>query len=189
MPDSALLVIDVQNDFCPGGSLAVENGGEVVAPLNRIIAHCRARGVFRYFSRDWHPAVTEHFRKWPPHCIAETWGAAFHPALDVNGVVIISKGMGMDDDFYSAFEGFDQNGLSFADRLRRDGVRKLYAGGIATDFCVLETVLGALRNGFRVSVMHDACRGVNPQQSVEAFRKMEAHGAELSTTERAVREL
>ena len=176
----ALVVVDVQNDFCPGGSLAVERGDEVVAPLNRLIAEFLRRGEPVYKSRDWHPAETKHFAAyggtWPVHCVQNTRGAEFHPdLLDDPRIHIVSKGTG-DEDSYSAFDGTD-----LAEDLRRRGVREVWVGGLATDYCVKNTVLDALRQGFRVRAVRDAMRAVNlqPGDDQRAVEEMRAAGAEI----------
>jgi nicotinamidase/pyrazinamidase len=176
----ALIVVDVQNDFCPGGSLAVERGDEVVAPLNRLIDEFLARGLPVYKSRDWHPPHTKHFADhggtWPVHCVQDTRGAEFHPDLSQDPrVEVVSKGTG-DEDSYSAFDG-----TSLAEDLRRQGVREVWVGGLATDYCVKNTVLDALREGFRVRALSDAMRAVNlqPGDDTRALEEMRAAGAEV----------
>ena len=174
----ALIVVDVQNDFCPGGSLAVEHGDEVVAPLNRLIEEFLARGEPVYKSRDWHPSTTKHFSAyggtWPVHCVQGTRGAEFHPELsDDPRVEIISKGTG-DENSYSAFDG-----TALADTLRSQGVEEVWVGGLATDYCVKNTVLDARREGFRVRALSDAMRAVNLFDDARAVEEMRAAGAEV----------
>jgi len=176
----ALIVVDVQNDFCPGGSLAVERGDEVVAPLNRLIEEFLARGEPVFKSRDWHPARTKHFAAyggtWPVHCVQNTRGAEFHPELlDDPRIQIISKGTG-DEDNYSAFDGTD-----LASLLRRQGVTEVFVGGLATDYCVKNTVLDALREGFKVRALTEAMRAVNlqPGDDARALEEMRRAGAEI----------
>jgi nicotinamidase/pyrazinamidase len=176
----ALIVVDVQNDFCPGGSLAVEHGDEVVGPLNRLIEEFLSRGEPVYKSRDWHPATTKHFEAyggtWPVHCVQGTRGAEFHPELSVDPRVrVVSKGEG-DEDNYSAFDG-----TTLAEDLRREGVEEVWAGGLATDYCVKQTVLDALREGFRVKAVSDAMRPVeaNPGDGERAVEEMRRAGAEI----------
>lgn len=176
----ALVVVDVQNDFCPGGTLAVEQGDEVVAPLNKLIDEFLSRGDIVVKSRDWHPARTKHFTAyggtWPVHCIKETHGAQFHPALsDDPRIGIVSKGMG-DEDNYSAFDGTD-----LARMLREHGVEEVWVGGLATDYCVKNTVLDALREGFKVKALRDAMRAVNiqPGDDLRAVEEMRNAGAEV----------
>src|SRR5688500_6375290 len=155
----ALLLVDVQNDFCPGGALAVAEGDQVIAPLNKLIKEFLHRGEPVFKSRDWHPRQTKHFREfggtWPVHCVQDTKGAAFHPDLiDDVRIRTISKGMG-DEDSYSAFDGtvLDQH-------LRQQGVEEIGVVGLATDYCVKTTVLDALKEGFRVRAMEVAMRAL-----------------------------
>ena len=176
----ALIVVDVQNDFCPGGALAVERGDEVVEPLNRLIKEFLERGEPVYKSRDWHPVRTKHFADyggtWPVHCVQNTRGAEFHEdLLDDQRVRVVSKGMG-DEDSYSAFDG-----TTLAEDLRRKGVGEVWVGGLATDYCVKNTVLDALREGFRVRALSDAMRAVNlqPGDDQRAIEEMRAAGAEI----------
>jgi nicotinamidase/pyrazinamidase len=181
----ALLVVDVQNDFCPGGALAVPEGDAVLAPLNARIAEMRAAGAPVYASRDWHPPTTAHFAPlgpWPPHCVANTAGAAFHRALQLPpDTVVITKGNASGSDGYSAFEGRTAAGTMLADDLRARGVSHLVVGGLATDYCVRASVLDARRLGFDVTVLHDAIRGVDvhPGDSERALEEMRAAGAEV----------
>jgi nicotinamidase/pyrazinamidase len=176
----ALIVVDVQNDFCPGGSLAVERGDEVVAPLNRLIEEFLSRGEPVFKSRDWHPARTKHFARyggtWPVHCVQNTRGAEFHPdLLDDPRIEIVSKGLG-DENNYSAFDG-----TTLAAALREQGVEEVWVGGLATDYCVKQTVLDALSHGFRVKALTDAMRAVNlqPGDDALAIEEMRQAGAEI----------
>jgi nicotinamidase/pyrazinamidase len=176
----ALIVVDVQNDFCPGGSLAVERGDEVVAPLNELINEFLARGEPVFKSRDWHPAQTGHFAAyggtWPVHCVQNTRGAEFHKDLvEDPRIRIISKGLGNEDQ-YSAFDG-----TTLAEELRARGVVEVWVGGLATDYCVKNTVLDALREGFKVKALTKAMRAVNlrPGDDARAVEEMQSAGAEI----------
>jgi nicotinamidase/pyrazinamidase len=176
----ALIVVDVQNDFCPSGSLAVARGDEVVAPLNKLIGEFLERGEPVFKSRDWHPEKTKHFAAyggtWPVHCVQNTKGAEFHPDLiDDMHIRVISKGLG-DEDCYSAFDGTD-----LALQLRRLGVEEVWIGGLATDYCVKNTVLDAVKEGFRVKALEDAMRAVevNPGDGERAIAEMRDAGAEV----------
>ena len=176
----ALLVIDVQNDFCPGGALAVAEGDQVVAPLNKLIEEFLERGEPVFKSRDWHPAQTKHFAAyggtWPVHCVQNTRGAEFHPDLiDDIHIRTISKGLG-DTDCYSAFDETD-----LALQLRRLGVEEVWVGGLATDYCVKSTVLDALKEGFEVKAVENAMRAVevNPGDGERAIAEMKQAGAEI----------
>jgi nicotinamidase/pyrazinamidase len=170
----------VQNDFCPGGTLGVAGGDEVVAPLNKLIAEFLARGEPVFKSRDWHPATTKHFAAyggtWPVHCVQNTKGAEFHPELmDDIHIRVISKGQG-DEDQYSAFDGTD-----LALQLRRLGVEEVLVGGLATDYCVKQTVLDARKEGFKVKALENAMRAVevNPGDGERAIEEMREAGAEI----------
>jgi nicotinamidase/pyrazinamidase len=195
MHPTALLIVDVQNDFCPGGALAVPEGDQVIAPLNRAAAWVAQRGGLVVASRDWHPRTTRHFKAfgglWPAHCVQETHGAAFHPDLKLpDGAVIVSKGTSTEDDGYSAFEGRTDDGKTLHEVLQAHGVRRLVVGGLATDYCVRASVLDALQHGYEVVVLTDAIRGVNlqPDDSARALQEMQAHGAHLMPTEEALRD-
>lgn len=180
MSVNALLVVDVQNDFCPGGALPVGAGDEVVGVLNAYIRMFSGCGSLIFASRDWHPAQTRHFKEWPPHCLAGTSGAMFHPGLRFPAdAVIISKGMTPDADGYSAFQGFDAEGVPFVERLRRKTVDTVYIGGLATDYCVKHSVLDALGYGLRVYLLMDGVRGVNlrPDDERRAVAEMVSRGA------------
>jgi nicotinamidase/pyrazinamidase len=183
----ALLIVDVQNDFCPGGALGVERGEEVIAPLNHLAREFLERGDLVIKSRDWHPATTRHFADyggtWPVHCVQGTAGAEFHRALlDDPRIIIVSKGMG-DEDSYSAFDG-----TGLAALLRAQGVEEVWVGGLATDYCVKNTVLDALREEFRVKAIADAMRAVDlePGDGERAVAEMRARGAEIINTDDAL---
>ena len=183
-PKRALIVVDVQNDFCPGGTLAVPHGDEVVEPLNRVIDEFLERGEPVYKSRDWHQPTTKHFADyggvWPVHCVQNTKGAAFHPALrDDPRITVISKGLG-DTDCYSAFDETD-----LLDQLRRQNVEEVVVGGLATDYCVRSTVLDALKNGFKVKALANAMRAVDvqPGDGERAIEEMRNAGAEVLSTD------
>lgn len=190
MKKSALVVVDVQNDFCPGGALAVKDGDAVVPALNRYMERFKAAGLIVYAARDWHPEKTIHFEeyggRWPAHCVKWTEGAKFHPGLSLpEGVVVITKGDGPDEDSYSAFDGKDPEGRTFSEALNDGRINHLYVGGLATDFCVRQTVLDALKEGIGVTVLLDAVRGVdvNPGDSRRAIDEMIEKGADTTTFE------
>jgi nicotinamidase/pyrazinamidase len=185
---AALLVTDVQNCFCPGGSLAVSGGDEVVPVLNEYMKRFKASGLPIYASRDWHPAETKHFRgfggPWPPHCVQGTKGAEFHPDLRLPAeAIIVSKGMDPLQDAYSVFQAVEADGTDFGTSLERNGIEHLYIGGLATDYCVRATALDALNAGLKVTVLLDAIRGVNlrPDDSKRAIEEMIGAGAETAT--------
>jgi nicotinamidase/pyrazinamidase len=181
MARKALIVVDVQNDFCPGGSLAVGHGEEVVAPLNKLMKEFLDRGELVFKTRDWHPEKTKHFQMyggtWPVHCVQNTKGAEFHPdLLDDPRVTIVSKGFDESADGYSGFDG-----TRLAETLREENVEEVWIGGLATDYCVKETVLDARREGFKVKALADAMRPVNlnPADGEKAVAEMSAAGAEI----------
>lgn len=181
----ALLIVDVQNDFLPGGSLAVPHGDEVVPVLNRYLKLFSVRNLPVYATRDWHPGRHCSFRAqggiWPPHCVAETPGAAFAGALQLPPyAVIISKANSVEQDAYSGFQGTDLDA-----RLRAAQIRRLFVGGLATDYCVLNTVRDALRLGYRVLLLGDAIRAVDvgPGDGQRAEAEMLSLGAQRITVE------
>ncbi len=150
----ALLIVDVQNDFCPGGSLAVPNGDKVVPVINNLMD----RFPVIVASKDWHPEGSKHFEKWPVHCLQHSPGAAFHPELESQNIhEIFLKGTAGEDDGYSAFEATNQNLEAY---LRQQRVDEVYVCGLATDYCVLASALDARKKGFTVFVISDAVRGV-----------------------------
>jgi nicotinamidase/pyrazinamidase len=180
----ALVIVDVQNDFCPGGALAVPGGDAVVPVLNRYAARFRERGAPVFASRDWHPPRTRHFKDfggvWPPHCVQETRGAAFHPELQLpEGTEVVSKGMDPEQDAYSVFQAETADGMPFAAALGERGVQRLFVGGLATDYCVKATVLDALKEGFEVVLLADAVGAVDvtPGDGERALAAMQAAGA------------
>jgi nicotinamidase/pyrazinamidase len=188
MPDKALLIVDVQNDFCPGGALPVPAGNQVVPILNQYAQRFAGMAAPIFASRDWHPPVTRHFQAqggpWPPHCVAEGKGAAFHPELKLPaGTTILTKGTDPSDDGYSAFEGADSAGGGFVDALARSGVKHLYVGGLATEYCVRASVLDGLRQGLDVVVLLDAVRGIDVQDGdvARALDEMLRAGARTTT--------
>jgi nicotinamidase/pyrazinamidase len=187
--NAALLVVDVQNDFCPGGALAVPNGDRVVPILNRCLAEAARHGVRVYASRDWHPAVSDHFAAsggpWPPHCVQNTWGAAFHPDLQLPpSTVVITKGDDPHQHGYSAFDGHTGEGRSLLADLRAHDVEELFIGGLATDYCVRESALDARRAGVRVTVLQDAVAGIDVKSgdSDRAIADMCGAGAHVTAS-------
>jgi nicotinamidase/pyrazinamidase len=188
--DAALLIVDVQNDFCPGGALAVPEGDRVVEPLNRAAECFASAGLPVLASRDWHPPVTKHFRQfggsWPVHCIQGSEGAAFHPNLRLpRGTVQLFKGIDPGCDSYSAFEAVTDGDIPLAALLVSLGVRHLYIGGLATDYCVNFTTRDALRSGIAVTVLTDAVAGVEvtPGDSALAMEEMKQAGACFCTVD------
>jgi len=179
----ALIIVDVQNDFLPGGALAVNNGDEVVPALNVYIDLFLTKGLPIIATRDWHPVNHCSFREqggpWPPHCIANGHGAQFAAGLRLPpDITIISKAALPDKDAYSGFQGTELEAV-----LRSHGVRRVFVGGLATDYCVLNTVKNALENSYQVYVLGDAIRAVNihPDDGRKAEQEMIAKGAIMIT--------
>lgn len=177
----ALLVVDVQKDFLPGGALGVADGYAVVPVLNAWIERFANAGRPVVFTRDWHPPEHCSFEDqggiWPDHCVVDSAGAAFADDLQVPGdAIIVSKAVRLDQEAYSGFEGTALSGI-----LRERGVRRLYVGGLATDYCVKATVEDACRAGLEVVVIEDACRAVevHPGDGARALAAMRSAGAEL----------
>lgn len=190
---TALLVVDVQNDFCAGGALAVPDGDRVVDPINRLLAAQAAAGAALFASRDWHPVGSSHFSdqggNWPVHCVAGTPGAAFHPRLRLPAAtVVVSKGQTPDSDGYSAFDGTLPAGETLARALAEQHVGRLIVCGLATDYCVRASVLDARARGLDVVVVRDAIAAVDLQSGdgAAALREMQASGADLVTLEQAL---
>ena len=178
-PGDALLIVDVQPDFCPGGALPIAHGDEVVPVLNRYIADFVRRGLPVFATRDWHPPNHCSFREqggpWPRHCVPGTEGARFAPGLQLPpSTVVVSKDTEPDQNTYSAFEGADLHA-----RLRAAGVRRVFIGGLATDYCVLHTMKGALGRGYDTILLADAIRAVNvrPDDGRKAEEEMVRLGA------------
>lgn len=184
MAKKALLIIDIQNDFCPGGALAVPDGDKIIPFLNNYIKIFLKKGQPIFVSRDWHPGKTSHFLsgggKWPGHCVQGTKGAEFRPGLKLpQSAIILSKGMAPDSDSYSCFDAYDSEGRDFLSLLKEMDIEELYVGGLATDYCVRSSVLDALKNGFKVNLLVDAIKGVDlkPGDSEKAVREMIKAGA------------
>lgn len=198
-PNSALLIVDVQVDFCPGGALAVPNGDRVVDPINLIAGRFDYERRPIFASRDWHPEETNHFSThggpWPPHCIKETFGSRNHVNLRLPGRTwSIFKGIRPDEDGYSPFDGGflnrtnDEHYLmpkALERMLRAFDVSRLYICGLATDYCVKAAALDAVKLGFEACVVLDACRAVNvnPGDEEKAVAEMRQAGVEFTTTE------
>jgi len=179
---TALVVVDMQNDFCPNGALPVADGDKVVRPLNKYIGKFRAAGAPIIYTRDWHPPDHNSFKTqdgpWPPHCVQGTQGARFHPDLVIPTEGEIVSKADKKDEAYSFFQG-----TNLAESLHKRGIKRLLVGGLATDYCVKETVLDGLREGFEVFHLDDASRGVNikPDDSEHALREMVSKGAKRIT--------
>ena len=179
----ALIIVDVQNDFCPGGVLAVPSGDAVAARMTAVGKAFAAQGATVFATQDWHPpghaSFTSRGGQWPDHCVQESHGAAFHPALELpEGTRVVRKGASSDRDAYSGFVDSD-----LVELLRSRGVTRVYVGGLATDYCVLNTVVDALSNGYETYVLTDAIGAVDvePGDGDRALHLMEFNGAVLTT--------
>lgn len=171
----ALLIVDVQNDFCPGGALAAPGGDKVVPVINRLMEHFDIIVA----SRDWHPKGSIHFNKWPVHCIENSFGAAFHSDLNTKNIQqVFFKGTGNRDDGYSAFEATNTN---LKEYLKQQNVNELYITGLTTEYCVKESALDAVKNGFHAYVIIDAIQGVHLHEGDEekALKEMELNGVKF----------
>lgn len=176
----ALVIVDVQRDFCPGGALPIPDGDRVVPVMNRWIQAADAAGVPIFASRDWHPkghiSFAERGGPWPPHCLQDSRGAAFHPDLALPAsAIVVTKGVRFDHDQNSAF---DDTGL--ATEMESRGIRRLWVGGLAQDVCVCATVLDARAAGFEVVVLADATRPVTDEGGRTALERMERAGARIA---------
>ncbi|RME11849.1 MAG: nicotinamidase [Aquificota bacterium] len=179
-PKDALIVVDMQRDFMPGGALPVPDGDTIVPRLNDYIRLFFERGLPVFFTSDWHPQNHISFKEqgglWPPHCVQGTEGAGFHPDLFIphDNRFIISKGTSPDFDAYSGFQGTVLHSL-----LQERGIRRVFVGGVATDYCVKNTVLGALNLGYQAFLLLDGIRGVDvsPGDSERAIEEMLFSGA------------
>ncbi len=183
MPKTALIIVDMQRDFMPGGALPVPGADEIVPTLNRYIQLAKGRGWPVVATRDWHPPNHCSFREqggpWPAHCLAGTEGAEFHPDLELpEDAIVISKATDPDREAYSAFQGTD-----LLKKLKQLGIERLLIGGVATDYCVNETVRDGVQEGFEVWLLSDATRGTDPEAVAEILKGLEKMGVRLATFE------
>ncbi|NQU42255.1 nicotinamidase [bacterium] len=175
----ALVIVDVQNDFCPGGALPVPGGDAVIPFANSLVRHFVRKNLPIFFTRDWHPEDHCSFREqggvWPPHCVRGTEGADFHPNLEVpEEAKVMSKATRSDTEAYSGFQDTD-----LAGELRMKGVEEIVVAGMATDYCVKETVLDGRKEGFEVTVVEGAIRGIDAKEGdiEKALGEMKQAGA------------
>ena len=185
----ALLVVDIQNDFCPGGALGVKGGDDIIEPLNNVISAFEKAKLPVIYSRDWHPPDHISFKDrkgpWPPHCVQRTEGAEFRKSLKVDdNALVIDKGDKRDEEAYSAFYG---TGLK--DLLERLDVDEIVIGGLTTDYCVKETSLDAFRAGLKVDVLEDCVRAVDVHSGdgEKALKEVQKKGAKITTSVAVVR--
>jgi nicotinamidase/pyrazinamidase len=188
--DAALLLVDIQNDFCPDGALAVQDGDEVVPVVNQLLEAF----PLVIATKDWHPVNHISFKAqggiWNPHCVQNSQGAAFHPLLEQDKIdLIFHKAFTQDKDAYSAFEGVDEQGSPLHEVLKAKAVRKIFIAGLATDYCVKETALDGLKKGYEVFVIEDAVRSVDVQKGdgEKALQEMIRQGAMLINSEMILR--
>ncbi len=186
---TALIVVDVQNDFAdPKGNLYVSSGEEVLPVVNREIDRALSAGATVVYTQDWHPESTPHFEKdggiWPVHCVMDTWGAELHPSLNIAGEIVRKGSQG--EDGYSGFTERDpiegtEKPTALEQMLRDNGIERVVIVGLATDYCVKETALDALRRGFDVTVLPDAVRAVNrePNDGSQALKEVEGAGGRV----------
>jgi nicotinamidase/pyrazinamidase len=175
----ALFIVDLQNDFCPWGALPTPKGDAIIPVLNKIMD----KFDLVLASKDWHPEDSIHFQKWPKHCVQNTKGADFPDGLNTEKInKIFLKGTGNKDDGYSAFEATNEN---LAEYLRKNNVDELYVTGLTAEYCVKQTVLDALKNGFKTFVIKDGVEGIyqNEGDVEKAFKEMEEAGAVLVTSD------
>lgn len=175
MAVNCLIIVDVQRDFCPGGALPAAEGNAIVPVINGLMD----RFDYIVASKDWHPAQTVHFEKWPVHCVRGSEGAKFHKQLNVEKInEVVLKGTGNTDDGYSAFEGTN---VDLSSWLRKNKVTDVYVCGIATEYCVMATATDAMKNGFRTTVIIDAIAAVEaqPGDTEKALNAMKESGLSM----------
>ena len=179
----ALIVVDVQNDFCPGGALPVPEGDQIIPAINEYITIFKKANAGVFATRDWHPPNHVSFKAqggpWPPHCIQNTQGAEFHPDLKLPAdTTVVSKAT---NPLKEAYSGFDDTNLS--ETLQKQGVTRVFVGGLATDYCVKNTVLDASKLGFETVLLSDATAAINAQQgdAAKAVNAMTKNGTQQAT--------
>jgi nicotinamidase/pyrazinamidase len=182
----ALIVVDVQNDFCPGGKLGVKDGDRVVKPLNQYIRIFRRHKLPVFATRDWHPKKTKHFKifggLWPVHCVQNTRGASFRKDLKIpSDTHILSKGMDPRKEGYSVFSAEDAQGRGLLRILRRLKIKEIYIGGLTTEYCIRYTVLDALKYRFKTVFLVDAIIPVNPREGKKVVKELKKAGARALT--------
>jgi nicotinamidase/pyrazinamidase len=187
---SALILVDIQNDFCPGGALAVNKGDEVVEAVN----HLMPMFSLVVATQDWHPPDHISFKAqggiWPPHCVQDSFGAQLHSGLRQKAIDLrLHKAFTAEYDSYSGFDGVDANGRSLNDILKARKISKVYVTGLATDYCVKGTAMDALKKGFEVYLVTDAIRAVevNPGDGDNALKELEKSGAKLISSEELIK--
>ncbi|OWK27115.1 MAG: hypothetical protein US76_00630 [Parcubacteria group bacterium GW2011_GWA2_38_13b] len=188
MTRKALLIVDLLNDFMPGGALPVPDGDAVIKPTNKIIDQCEDKEDWIIIlAVDWHPEDSKHFDKWPIHCVRNTPGAKFHPDLNVpSDAVIIYKGLNPSEDGYSAFDGIAWNGFELNDILNIFSIGEVFVCGVATEVCVKLTAIDAIKK-YKTFLLLDACRALTPEGGRKAVKEMEDAGVIIMTTEEVMK--
>lgn len=194
--------VDMQNDFCPNGNLGVNEGDQVIEPFNQVADHVRKQYGRVILTADKHPKITDHFNKWPPHCVEGTFGAEFHKDLAVKPQdIVLFKGTGTKDDAYSGFEATNDKDQTIEKIITPKQAERVAVaiGGLAADYCVKETVLDAcdfarkqtLTEKFDIYVIEDAVRAVNlnPNDGQEAIEEMKQRGAIFLTAQQIIEKL
>lgn len=172
---NALLIVDLQNDFLPGGALPAPEGDRIIPVINGIMDEYD----LVIASRDWHPGDSNHFERWPPHCIRNTEGASYPEGFDKEKIGMeLLKGTSNEDDGYSAFEATNAD---LDEYLKKNGVSQLFLAGLTTEYCVKSTALDAVKNGYETTVIADATAGVkeNPGDEAQAYREMHEAGVRI----------
>ncbi|MCA1928253.1 MAG: isochorismatase family protein [Calditerrivibrio sp.] len=168
-----LLIVDVQNDFCPGGALAVPDGDKVVDIINLIID----KFELVISSQDWHPSSGAHFDRWPIHCVANTEGAALHPALSKEKIdIFLLKGTDGSDTGYSAFEATN---INLSDLLKYRNIKSLYVTGLATEYCVKATCIDAVKNGLEVFLVKEGTKGIDDENCKKTLEELKKNGVKI----------
>ena len=185
MSKSALIVVDVQNDFCEGGALAAADTASLIEPLHQYVEAARRKGAVIVYTQDWHPVEHSSFQKndgpWPVHCVAGSEGAELKAPLRASaGDVLIHKGVAIHGPGYSGFESTE-----LADRLRSLGVERVLLSGIATEYCVRATALDALKEGFETLIVRDLVRAVDPEQTAAVLEELQNAGAKIMDSAQA----
>jgi len=192
--DKALVVVDLQVDFCPGGALGVADGDKIIPTINKYVELFSQHQLPIFVSRDWHPPETTHFQAfggpWPVHCVQNSRGAQFHPDFQIpDSAIILSKGTDPSLDGYSVFDAQAAENRFFLELLKERQVKELYVAGIATDYCVRTTALDALHHGFKVTVLIDAVKGVSPTDSERTLKEIVEKNGQLKGFDDVVKAL
>lgn len=183
-PGDALLIVDAQNDFFPGGSLGVPDGDQIIPILNELITKAKQNNIPIIASRDWHPANHISFKEnggiWPVHCVQDSTGSHFHPDVHIpDSALIINKAFDVDKEAYSAFEGETLDGKSLTQVLNGMGVKRLWVAGLALDYCVKDSVLDGVQEGFQINVLLDATRAIDTEAQDKVIEEIKQSGGKI----------